>query len=254
MSKNKPEIIVCDGSLELYSKAAAAFMSLAKACHEKKGGFNVALSGGSTPLPLYGLLASEPFREMIDWDSVSFFWSDERGVPPEDEDSNYGTAEAILLEKIGAEESRIHRIEGELGADAATAYELELKRAFGLTAGEFPVFDLMLLGIGADGHTASLFPHSAALDEEEKLVTAEYVERLDSTRITLTLPLIQKSANIIFLVRGAEKAAVVKAVLEGPNDARALPATLANGADGRVRWFLDRDAASLLTGGSYKFI
>lgn len=254
MSVNVPEIIICDGSLELYSKAAAAIMSLAQGCHEKKGRFNVALSGGSTPLPLYGLLASEPFRHRIDWDSISFFWSDERSVPPDHEDSNYGAAEAILLEKIDVEEGRIHRIEGELGEDAAPAYELELKRAFGLGEGEFPFFDLMLLGMGPDGHTASLFPHSPALDEDKKIVAAEYVKKLSSTRITLTPPVINKAANIIFLVTGAEKAAVLKAILEGPFDAHARPAALTLRAEGRVRWFLDKPAASLLREGSYRII
>jgi len=252
--KNKPEIIVSESSLELYSKAAAAFMALAKSCYEITGRFNVALSGGSTPLPLYGLLASEPFRDRIKWDSLSFFWSDERCVSPEHEDSNFGVAEAILFEKIEVEEGRIHRIEGELGKEAATAYELELMSAFGLKAGEFPRFDLMLLGMGADGHTASLFPNSAVLDEEEKIVAAEYVKKLDSTRITLTPPVIKKASNIIFLVRGADKAALVKAVLEGPFDDLARPASLTLRAEGRVRWFLDKDAASLLSEGSYKII
>lgn len=247
MSRKEPEIIVCDGSLPLYSRAAAAFMALVRAFQEEKGRVNVALCGGSTPLPLYGILASEPFRERITWDGVRFFWGDERCVPPEHEQSNYGGAAAVLFEKTGVEEKNIHRIKGELGQEAATAYELELKRAFGLGAGEFPVFDLMLLGMGADGHTASLFPHSPALDEEKKMVTSQYVEKLASRRITLTPPVIQKAANIIFLVMGAEKAPALRAVLEGPFDAHALPAALTLKAEGRVRWFVDKPAASLLS-------
>lgn len=245
--RREPEIIVCDESLELYSKSAAAFMALATASYEKKGRFNVALSGGSTPLPLYALLASAPFSERVRWDSVHFFWSDERCVSPEHEDSNFGAAKAVLLDKIGVDESQVHRIEGELGEDAATAYELELKRAFGLSSGEFPLFDLILLGMGVDGHTASLFPQSDALYEEEKLVAPLYVDKLGSLRITFTPPLIQKAANIIFIVKGGEKSPALRAVLEGPFDPSALPAALTLLAEGRVRWFIDKPAASLLT-------
>jgi len=247
VSRKEPEIIVSDESLELYSKSAAAFMALAEASYEKKGRFNVALSGGSTPLPLYALLASDPFRERVRWDCVHFFWSDERCVPPEHEDSNFGAAKAVLLDKIGVDEAQVHRIEGELGEDAATAYELELKRAFGLNAGEVPVFDLILLGMGVDGHTASLFPQCNALYEEKKLVAPLYVEKLGSLRITFTPPLIRNAANIIFIVKGGEKSPALRAVFEGPFDPSALPAALTPPARGRVRWFLDKAAASLLT-------
>ncbi|MFQ5353893.1 MAG: 6-phosphogluconolactonase [Thermodesulfobacteriota bacterium] len=250
MEPRRPEIIVCKESLELYSRVAAAFITLANDFQKNNGRFNVALCGGSTPLPLYGLLASLPLRENVKWSKVHFFWSDERCVPPDSEESNYGMAALNLLEKIGALEKNVHRIEGELGEGAASVYERELKRAFGLGDGEFPAFDLMLLGMGVDGHTASLFPGSAALGEEENMVTSEYVEKLGSRRITFTPPIIQKARNIIFLVRGGEKAAVLRALLECPFDPNALPAALTMKAEGRVRWFVDKEAASLLSGGA----
>jgi 6-phosphogluconolactonase len=248
VSRNEPEIIISADSLTLYSRAAAAFISLANASLEKKGHFTVALSGGSTPLPLYGILASEPFRNRINWAGVYFFWSDERCVPPDDEDSNYGKAAAILLEKIGVAEEHIHRIKGELGEEAAGVYETELKRAFGLGAGEFPVFDLMLLGMGVDGHTASLFPGSAIIDEEKRLAASTYVKKLASTRVTLTPPVIKNAANISFLVKGGEKAPVLKSIMEGPFDCHALPSALTLEASGKVKWFVDKEAASLLSG------
>ncbi len=249
MRLNKPEIIVCKDNFELYSKSAAAFMSLSREFQSKKGRFNVALAGGSTPLPLYGLLASSPFQERVRWPGVHFFWSDERCVPPEDEESNYGSAALNLLDKIGALEKNIHRIEGELGASAAHIYERELRSFFVNAAGETPSFDLILLGMGGDGHTASLFPGSASLSERDKLVTSEYVEKLDSTRVTFTPPLIQKAANIIFLVSGAGKAAALKSVLEGEPDPAIFPASLTRNALGSVRWFVDTEAASMLAGG-----
>jgi len=252
LSINEPEIIVSNDKLTLYSKAAAAFISMANYFLENTGHFNVALSGGSTPLPLYGILASEPFRDRINWKGVSFFWSDERCVPPEDEDSNYGKAAAILLEKIEVDEGHIHRIKGELGAGAAGVYETELKRAFGLGADEFPTFDLMLLGMGVDGHTASLFPESALLDEDKKLAASQYVKKLASTRITLTPPVIKNAANIIFLVSGGAKAPALKSVMEGPYDCHAMPSALTLEAVGRVRWFVDKEAASLLSDATLK--
>ncbi|MFQ5428192.1 MAG: 6-phosphogluconolactonase [Thermodesulfobacteriota bacterium] len=250
MEPRKPKIIVCKEGLELYSRAAAAFISLAQEFQQENGRFNVALSGGSTPLPLYSLLGSSPLCQNVNWSKVHFFWSDERCVPPDSEESNYGMAALNLLQKINAKEKNIHRIEGELGEAAGPAYELELKRAFGLGAGEVPVFDLLILGMGVDGHTASLFPGSAAIGEEKKLVAAEYVEKLASTRITFTPPIIQKARNIIFLVRGSEKAAVLRALVECPFDPQALPAALTLRAEGRVRWFVDKEAASLLSGGT----
>ncbi|MFQ5480365.1 MAG: 6-phosphogluconolactonase [Thermodesulfobacteriota bacterium] len=243
---NAPEIIICKDGLELYSRAVAAFIDLSQKSQDKKGRFNVALSGGSTPLPLYGLLASEVLRERVRWSGVHFFWSDERSVPPDSKESNYGMAARNLLHRLEIDEDNIHRIKGELGASAAPAYERELRRAFGLGAGEFPVFDLLILGMGVDGHTASLFPGSAALCEEKKMVTAEYVEKLASTRITFTPPLIQRASNIIFLVRGGDKAAALKAVLRGPLNESDYPASLTRLGAGRVRWFIDNEAALML--------
>ncbi len=246
MESKRPEIIICKDSLEFYSKAAGAFINLSSFFQAKNGSFSVALSGGTTPMPLYALLGLEAFREKVNWSGVHFFWSDERCLPPDDEHSNYGNTALNLLDKLDIDDNNIHRIKGELGEAAGPAYERELRRVFGTKSGELPCFDLILLGMGGDGHTASLFPGSASVKEKVKLVTAEYVKKLASTRVTFTPPLIQNAANIIFLVKGGEKAAVVRAVLESPYNPSVLPVSLTLRAAGRVRWFLDKDAASML--------
>jgi len=247
LQKNRPEIIISSDSLGLYSRAASAFIAVAGASIGLKGRFNVALSGGSTPLPLYGLLASPSLKEKVRWDRVRFFWSDERCVAPEDEDSNYRGAALNLLDEIGVDETNIHRIKGELGGGAARAYEIEIKKAFGLGAGEFPSFDLMLLGLGEDGHTASIFPGSPAVLEEEKMALCVSAVKPPPLRVTLTPPVILAAREIIFLAHGSGKAPALKAAIEGPLDPRATPASMAQMAQGRVRWFVDEEAAAMLT-------
>ncbi len=249
MDPGRAEIIVCRGDAELYSRAAAAFIASAGEFIGRTGRFNLALAGGGTPLPLYGLLATSPFREKVHWEGLRFFWSDERCVPPEDGESNYRGAALNLLDDIGVPGENVHRIKGELLEGAARAYELELQRAFGLGAGEFPVFDFMLLGMGHDGHTASIFPGSPAVHEGERLAVAVRAVKPPPLRVTLTPPVIRAARNIVFLVRGEAKAPALKAVLEGPPDEDAFPASITRRARGRVRWFVDEGAASLLAPG-----
>jgi 6-phosphogluconolactonase len=213
-----------------------------------RGRFMVALSGGSTPRRVYALLADprESFRDRIDWTRTHVFFGDERHVPPEDADSNYGMARDALLSRVPLPPEHVHRIRGE-ETDAEVAardYEAELRSAFGVAPGELPRFDLVLLGLGADGHTASLFPGSAALEQRSRLVVAPHVERLGAHRITLTLPVLDAARAVAFVVSGADKAERVADVLEGPG--ATLPAGRVRPAGGDLVWLLDAPAARLL--------
>jgi len=221
-------------------RAAELFCSLAREAVARRKVFRAALSGGSTPLRLYALLASEPYRSRVDWERADLFFGDERCVPPEHRDSNFKSIDEALLSRVPA---RAHRIRGEMPPrEAALLYEEEIRRAFGLREG-IPQFDLVLLGVGADGHTASLFPGSDALKEAGRLAVAVYAERLDSWRVTLTLPVINSARKVLFLASGKDKARVVRAVLEG---AKGYPASMVAPLGGSVIWVIDREAASLL--------
>ncbi|HET8579038.1 MAG TPA: 6-phosphogluconolactonase [Methylomirabilota bacterium] len=237
---------------EAVSRAAAEdFTALARAAIGARGRFCVALSGGSTPRRLYGLLAGPPWRDEVDWSRVEFFWGDERTVPPDHPDSNYGVARAALLGPVGVSADRIHRIKGELTdpEQAAREYEAELARVFGATpGGPPPAFDLILLGMGADGHTASLFPRSRALTEPRRWVVSVSVARPGTPRITLTALALNRGREIRLLVTGAEKAATLQEALEGPRDPDRLPVQVVAPEAGRVVWLVDRAAAAKLSG------
>lgn len=204
----------------------------------------VALAGGSTPRALYKLLAE---RANIAWDQVQFFWGDERHVPPDHPDSNYLMAHETLLAHVPVPAANIHRIyaENPRAAGAAADYSNELTRVFHLAPGQFPRFDLVLLGMGPDGHTASLFPGSSALEEREKLVVSTWVEKMHSDRITMTYPTLNNAANIIFTAVGVEKAEVLKPVLEG-SEGESFPSQKIQPVDGRLIWLVDRAAAKLI--------
>ena len=233
--------------LDALSRAAAdELIELARAAVEARGAFHVALSGGSTPKRLFQLLATRGGE--LPWDRVELWWGDERCVPPEHADSNYGMARDHLIRPLGLPEARVHRMHGELDPGAAArAYEEELR----LVLPEPPVLDYALLGMGPDGHTASLFPDSPALDETRRHVLANAVESPlvpggAATRITLTAPAINRARHVRFLVAGADKAAALAAVLEGPRDPRRYPAQLIEAAD--VTWLVDEAAAAQLGG------
>jgi 6-phosphogluconolactonase len=235
------EEIVCADLEALGRRAAEEFTRIAGAATARAGRFSVALSGGNTPRALHTALADAEFRGRISWDAVHFFWGDERVVPADHPDSNYRMAYETLLSKISVPQKNIHRVETELGAEgAADAYEKTLRRFF--AGGAAPRFDLLLLGIGDDGHTASLFPGSPALHEEKRWVAATYAEKLKSERVTLTLPVLNAAANVIFLVSGEAKA---KPARETRSAGSELPAAQVRPA-GRLLWILDRAAASLL--------
>src|SRR2546430_4372299 len=196
-----PEIIICGDTDELNRKAAERFVLLANEAAAKAGRFTAALSGGSTPRTLYSLLAMPDYKESIPWSQVHLFWGDERCVPPDHQDSNYRMAREALLSKITIPTDNVHRMAGEKEPQvAAVEYEEQLRKLFQPPPGALPHFDLILLGLGEDGHTVSLFPGSEALDEQERLVIAPYIEKLQTHRITLSLPVINEAAVILFLV------------------------------------------------------
>jgi 6-phosphogluconolactonase len=238
-----PEIRVLKNSQELFSAAAAEFAAQASAAVRAGGRFTVALSGGSTPRSLYALLATRPG---IPWDKICFFWGDERHVPPDHPDSNYGMANEAMLSKVPVRSENIFRIRGEDGdADAAARqYEQTLRDFFHLSPGEFPRFDLVLLGLGPDGHTASLFPGTAALQENQRLVVANWVEKFKTFRITFTFPVINTAACVLFLAGGRDKTATLRDVLENPS--ANLPSQGVHPSNGRLIWMVDEAAAATL--------
>ena len=241
----EPEIHVSPDPAALAREAAGRFVALAGAAVAGRGRFVVALSGGSTPKALLGLLAGTPYRDEIDWGRVHVAWGDERCVPPDDEQSNYRMAREALLERVPISPGQIHRMPAELPDPraAADAYEATLRRFFALSPGGWPRFDLIHLGMGTEGHTASLFPGSPVLGERERLVAAPFVEQLGAHRITLTPPAINAAREVQFLVAGAEKAAIVRRVLREPRDPSELPAQVVAPTEGRLVWLLDAAAA-----------
>ncbi len=238
------EIVVVPDPAALAREAAGRFAELAVEAVEFRGRFSVALSGGSTPGALYKLLAGEPYRRQIPWDGVHLFWGDERCVPPEDPGSNYRLARETLIDHVPIPPKNIYRVHGELAPGAAArAYERQLHDFF---CGPWTRFDLVLLGLGGDGHTVSLFPDSPLLGQTERLtaaVEAHYEDR-PAQRVTLTLPAINTARYVLFLVSGSAKADIVQSVLEGPMGH--LPAQEIRPSAGQLTWLLDAAAAAKL--------
>lgn len=230
---------------DLFRAAAVVFVKLANAAVQAKGSFTVALSGGSTPKGMHSLLAAE-FASAVPWNKIFFFWGDERHVPPDHPDSNYRMAQETLLSKVPVDPAKVFRVHSENPSanTAAIEYEQTITAAFGTQDREIPRFDLIFLGLGPDGHTASLFPRTAALREHSRLVVANRVEKLHTDRITFTLPLINNAANVIFLVSGKDKAAAVEAVFNPGTAGEDFPAKLVNPPHGRLVWMLTEDAAA----------
>jgi 6-phosphogluconolactonase len=238
------ELRAFDNPAELFRGAASEFATLAAKAVQIKGRFSVALSGGSTPKSLYQLLAGSAFPN-LPWDKTYFFFGDERHVPPDDPESNYRMANEAMLSKAPA--ANIFRIPAEMkdAGAAASAYEQTLRDFFRLGAGEFPRFDLVLLGLGPDGHTASLFPGTEALNENKRLVVANWVEKFKTYRITFTYPVLNNAACVIFLASGADKAGILREVLENPQ--ADLPSQKVRPMNGRLVWMVDRAAAAELS-------
>ena len=227
--------------------AADRFVKIARAGVEARGRFSVALAGGSTPQLAYRLLAAEPYRSLVPWPAAHVFFGDERCVPPDHPESNYRAAREALLMHVPISAQNVRRMKGEREPrEAAREYEAELRDFFGAGAA-WPRFDLVLLGMGDDGHTASLFPGTAALDETRAWAAANRVGKLNAHRVTLTAPAINAAAHVIFLVTGAGKAETLADVLRPTHPTRATsPARLIRPGDGTLEWIVDRDAASRL--------
>jgi 6-phosphogluconolactonase len=242
------ELGVLDDLDDLARAAAEEITKSAEEAVASRGRFTVALSGGSTPKPVYRLLAEEPYRGRIDWNRVRVFWGDDRHVPPAHPESNFGMAHEALLSKVPIPPDNIHRMRAEKpdAERAASDYEWTLRSAFDLDEGQWPRFDLVLMGIGADGHTASLFPGSDAVRERSRLVIAPWVSSLGTFRITLTVPVFNRAALALFLVSGEEKAEALRAVLEGDFQPDRFPAQAIRPEDGRLLWLVDGAAARLL--------
>jgi 6-phosphogluconolactonase len=239
------EIRVLTTPQELFAAAAEEIVRLANQAVAERGRFTIALSGGSTPKSLYNLLATNA-RTTLPWDRMYFFWSDERHVPPDDPDSNYRMVNEAMLSKVPVPPGNVFRVptENPDAAAAAREYESTLRKFFGFEPGQFPQFDLILLGMGPDGHTASLFPGTAGLQEKSRLVIANWVEKLKTHRLTFTLPVLNAARSVAFLVSGTDKASVLRSVLEEKVPGEQYPAKLVQPTDGKLTWFLDRGAAS----------
>jgi 6-phosphogluconolactonase len=236
--------------MEIARRAAADVVHIAGDAVAAHGAFTIALSGGSTPKVLYALLAEHPsLRNSLPWDKMKVFFGDERHVGPGHADSNFQMATDAMLSKVPLRPDQVHRIKGEYPdtAHAAAEYEEVIRREFGLQAGAFPRFDLILLGMGSEGHTLSLFPGTKALNETQRIVTSNWVGKLCADRVTLTPRAANNAANVIFMITGADKACALKSVLEGPLEPEQLPAQMIQPANGNASWLVDQAAGSLLS-------
>jgi 6-phosphogluconolactonase len=233
----------------LARRAAQYLVEMAGEAVEARGRARIAISGGSTPKAAFQLLGdpNQPWRSRMPWDKLDLYWVDERSVGPDGPQSNYRMTREALLDHVPLQPGQIHRIEGELEPEVAAArYESELRNSFRLEGAEVPRFDLVALGMGEDGHTASLFPFTTGLHELSRLVIANHVEQKDAWRITLTWPVINRASSVFFLIAGADKAAVLKEVLTGPHAPERLPSQLIWPASGILTLILDNAAAALL--------
>lgn len=230
----------------LSQHAAQYIVDIAIESIADRGRFIIALSGGNTPRKTYGLLGSEPYRSQIDWELVHIFWSDERCVSPDSPDSNYLMAHEALLSKISTPGLQVHRMPADMpDRDAASReYTDEMRRMFGTE--DIPDFDLIQLGMGPEGHTASLFPHQASLHETQRLVMPVTVPKPPPDRLTFTPPLLNAARNVLFLVTGEDKADALKAVLEGEYQPDEYPAQIVLPPNGEVEWMVDSEAAKKL--------
>lgn len=236
------KLLVAPDSPALFEAAAELFVHAATEEIKERALFSVALSGGSTPKGLFELLANDPWRKRIDWSRTHLFWGDERWVPHTDSRSNYHMAYQSLISKVPIPGENVHRVQTDSGEpqEAAAKYADEIRALLG----NDPRFDLNLLGLGTNGHTASLFPHRPTLEVRDRLVVADYVDEVQMYRVTFTVPLINASRNILMLISGKDKAEVLKEVLRGPENPEQLPAQLIEGTRGTLTWLVDEAAAA----------
>ena len=249
MQTRTREIQIVENGEAVSRTAAELLVSLALKKVKSKEPFAVALSGGSTPKRMFSILANDAaLRNRMPWESVHFFWGDERHVPPDHSDSNYRMTKETLLSRVPVPPGNIHRIRAENpdAGKAAQDYEQELREFFTLETEQVPPFDCVFLGMGSDGHTASLFPGTKALHERERLVVSNWVDKFQSYRITMTIPVLNNADVVIFLVSGEEKAASLLAVLEGQTQTDRFPSQLIEPTHGRLLWLVDQAAARKL--------
>lgn len=237
----EPQVHIAQDEASLFQACAERLVTLAAESIARHGGFHWAVAGGATPRGLYQLLATPAFRERIDWSQVHIYFGDERCVPPEDAQSNFRMVREALLDTVGVPAAQVHRVQGELAPETAASQYAETLRRHLPEAGDVPQFDLVLLGSGPDGHVASLFPGSEAL-RKRRPAAAVYVPKLESWRISITLPVINAAQHVILLVAGAKKADVVRHVFRHSADSNPLPVQMIRPA-GRLEWFLDHEAA-----------
>ncbi len=243
------EVIITKNPDELNNIAAEKFVSIARNALKKRDKFTAALAGGSTPKSLYNLLASEKFRSQIDWKKIFFFFGDERNVLPDSDESNFRMANENLFKPLQISPENIFRWEIELKDTEKIVenYEKTIKEFFDLAKNELPRFDLILLGMGDDGHTASLFPFSKALRETKRFAVVNFVEKFNANRLTFTFPAINNASNVVFLVSGTTKANALKEVLEGESQPEKFPSQNVNLKNGNLFWLIDSQAAQFLT-------
>ena len=238
-------------NLEAIAKRAAQeFVQAATSTVSARGSFSVALAGGSTPKALYSLLVGDAgLRAQLPWDKMHLYFGDERSVGPDHADSNFRMATEAMISKSSLKPEQVTRIKGEYKdtAKAAQEYEQALRASFKLADGQFPRFDLVLLGMGNEGHTLSLFPGTKALHETKRIVVRNWIGKLCTERITLTAPAVNQAAQVIFMVTGADKACALKSVLEGPYEPEQLPAQMIQPQSGKLLWLVDTAAVSMLT-------
>jgi 6-phosphogluconolactonase len=246
------EIRILADAAAIAKRAAQEFFQAAASAVREKGSFNIALAGGSTPKALYSLLVNEQtLRSQVPWDKMHLFFGDERHVPPDHPDSNFRMATEAMISKSPMKPEQVTRIKGEYpdAGQAALEYEKALREYFKLKNGEYPRFDLVLVGMGNEGHTLSLFPGTKALHADGRIAVRNWVGKLYAERITLTAPAASNAARVIFMVTGADKALALKAVLEGPFEPEQLPAQLLQPKNGKLLWLVDTAAGSMLSAG-----
>ena len=253
MSDNRAnaEVRILQDAAAIAKRAAEEFIKSAKTATKAKSTFSVSLAGGSTPKSLYALLVSDALRGQLPWDKMQLFFGDERHVEPTHPDSNFRMATEAMISKAPLKPGQVHRIKAENPdtEQAAREYEQQLRSHFHLADGQAPPFDLVLLGMGNEGHTLSLFPGTKALRDNGRLVMRNWIGKLYAERVTLMAPAVNNAAQVIFMVAGADKAPALKGVLEGPYEPEQLPAQLIDPKHGKLLWLVDAAAGGMLSKG-----
>jgi len=248
MAQTIEVLYTVDASLEAVNKRAAQyFVDGIRAAASARGKARIAISGGNTPKHTFELLAAAPYRDQIPWDKLEIYWVDERCVAPDQPDSNYRMTRLAMLDHVPLKPEQVFRVLGELDPEEAAAkYEAAIRQSFRLEGAEMPVFDLLALGMGPDGHTASLFPHTAGLHELMRIAIANHVVQKESWRVTLTSPVINRARDVFFLIEGKDKVDALKHVFLGAPDPEMYPSQLIRPASGRITLLLDSAAGAAL--------